>query len=334
LLLVLPLYAIAVVISIRSELFRFKGAPFSNSQLKAAWTFLAAGLAATATVLGALLTKSHNDRTLALQSETERRQRLFETETNERLSMDSVINGLELMCRNGEYSPKAITAGGLATLVQLGHPIVAMRALAAAMPDGAVDDDTATWLISQVLTATTTKGTSWDLEAAKEEAANLLYKYAPYLTDASSENADFSWPDAVTAQWPEGLPQNASLNILAALVELLLSQRKEWWKSNGQTYSWISYTIDEALTKEEKQPPVRMGAAILGKAILDVTDDSMFAGMNDARERLVITENIASVVINKSQAPTLDALVERIQAWGQGEATSDPPSQPSPVSNP
>ena len=180
LLVVLPLYAIAVGACIRSGLFRFNGASFNNDQLKAIWTFLAAGLATGATVLGALLTKSHNDRTLAFQSESEHRQEVLAGETNDRLTLDAVTKVLNLIYMDEGYSPKGAIAGGLATLVQLGHPIVAMRVLAAVLRDTAVDYETAAWLISQVLKSQKTTGTPADLAASKEAYPKLsLKKYSP-----------------------------------------------------------------------------------------------------------------------------------------------------------
>lgn len=336
-LLILPLYAIAVSISIRSGLFRFDGKPLSNDQLKSAWTFLAAGLAASATVLGALLTKSHNDRTFALQRANEERQQILNIETNERLSMDSVISGLNLICHEGKYSPKAAAAGGLAALVQLGHPILAMRALAAALPDGAVDNDTATWLIGQVLTTTVTKGTLQDLNAARQEAASLLEEYAPKFTVVADKGA-FSWPDAVTTQWPSGLPQNAAINILMGLTELLLSRQKDWWQGDG---SWILYTIDEAL-RHERNVIAKRCAADLGQAMLEVLDEPVFFGLNEDRARSEIEQDINTALQERRDGDSyvvIDDYIARIRAWGEGKdatssATNDLPSQPVPVPNP
>jgi len=162
LLVVGPLYFIAAVVCIRSGLFQFNGAALGNAQLKAVLTFLAAALAATAAVLGSILTMSHSDRTLAFQAGVE-------AETNERLNLDTVIRCLNLICNDGNYAPKAATAAGFATLVQLGHPIIAMRALASAFPEHAVDRSTATWLIGEVLTSKVTKGTPTDLVAARKK---------------------------------------------------------------------------------------------------------------------------------------------------------------------
>jgi len=332
--LILPLYAIAVTISIRSNLFRLGAEPLSNDQLKSVWTFLAAGLAASATVLGALLTKSHNDRTFDLQRASEERQQVLSTETNERLKMDSVISGLNLICHEDKYSPKAATAGGLAALVQLGHPIIAMRALAAALPDGAVDNDTATWLISQVLTTTVTTGTPQDLNAARQEAAALLQVYAPRFT-VTAEKGLWAWPDAVTTQWPSGLPQNCAFNLLVALSELLLSQTRDWWRGYDQ---WVLFTVDEAI-RRERDVVVRTCAAYLGRAMLEVFDHEIFAGLNENRPRSEIEHDIDAAIQEEAGASQIgiDLVIERIRAWDEGKDADNSsghlPLQPTPAPN-
>jgi len=301
---VLPLYAIAASLLIRSGLFRHNGGSVSNDQLKAAWTFLAAGVAAGATILGALLTKSYNDKNLASQN------------------LNTVVSALGLISKDGQYSTGAATAAGLATLVQLGHPIVAMRALRPAFMDKAVDCDTFTWLISQVLTSNTTVGTPKDLEDAKEEAAGLLREFSGKLTDHDS--ADFSWPDALTARWPSGLSANAAWNVMYAMVNLLTSEKKEWWNEGGGTYTWIIYTLDEAFQHDSK-PYIKAMAAELGLDLIKVTDDDYINGLNDSRKKSVVAMRMGS-----SQGlydKTFDqGLYEGIQTWG----SADPPTSPSP----
>src|SRR3954453_17724112 len=93
---VLPFLSVAVAICIRSGIFRFDR-PFTDDQFKSLWTFMGAGLAAGGTLLGALLAMSHNSRTLALQRETEERQKVTESEAAERLKLDSAISGLGLI---------------------------------------------------------------------------------------------------------------------------------------------------------------------------------------------------------------------------------------------
>jgi hypothetical protein len=306
LLVILPLYAIAVTVCIRSNLFRFGSGSLDDTQLKTVWTFLGAGLAAAATMLGALLAKSHNDR-----------KEILESAAHERLKLDTVVSALKLISHDGDYSPKAMTAAGLATLVQLGHPFVAMRALGPAYEDHAVDVGTFTWLISQVLTADTTAGTRKDLVDAKEEAAALLRQRAATDLTSVSGTGRFSWPEAIQARWPSGLSRNAERSVVLSIADLLLSQSKEWWTSGGATYTWAIYTLDEAVRHAEYDE-TKKAAAALGQAFLAVTDLNEIVGINDVRDKSEVAERMAEIC--DDSANILEpGLAERIQAWGEAQ---------------
>jgi hypothetical protein len=62
LLLVVPLYALTAIVVVRSGILKFDKGGFTQEQFKSMWTFIASGLATCATVLAALLAKSHNER--------------------------------------------------------------------------------------------------------------------------------------------------------------------------------------------------------------------------------------------------------------------------------
>jgi hypothetical protein len=301
---VLPLYAIAATVCIRSNLFRFGRGPLGDAQLKAVWTFLGAGIAAVATMLGALIAKSHNDR-----------KEIIESAANERLRLDTVVSALKLISHDGSYSPKAMTAAGLATLVQLGHPIVAMRALGPAYEDNAVDVSTFTWLISQVLTTDATVGTPKDLDDAKEEAAALLRTRAATDLTSLSVTGRFYWPEAIQTRWPSGLSRNAERSILLSIADLLLSQSKEWWTSGGATYTWVIYTLDEAVRNSEHHE-TKAAAAALGQAFLEVTDQSEIVGLNEVRDKLEVADRMATI---SRDSPNIvePGLRDRIRAWGE-----------------
>ena len=291
----LPLYAIAITLLIRSGLFTLNGGSLSNDQLKAVWTFLAAGVAASATILGALLTKSYNDKSLASQN------------------LNTVVSALGLISKNGQYSTGAATAAGGATLVQLGHPIVAMRALRPAFMDKAVGRDTFTWLISQVLTSKATVGTPRDLQDAREEAAMLLREFSGKLTD--HDGTDYSWPNALAAQWPSGLSVNTAWNLMYAIANLLTSESKEWWNQGGGTYTWVIFTLDEALQRDSNSD-IKAMAADLGLCLMEATDEYYLSGLNNAREKSEVAKRMTSTKVG-SQGRTFDqSLREKIQTWG------------------
>jgi hypothetical protein len=76
-LLLVPLYAVSAALIIRSGLFNLQDRSISEAEIKALWAFIAAGLATGGTVVGLLLTRSYNDRTL------------------QQTTLDTVVKGLE-----------------------------------------------------------------------------------------------------------------------------------------------------------------------------------------------------------------------------------------------
>jgi hypothetical protein len=218
LLLLLPIYVISAVFAIRSGLFDLRDRTISDSEIQAVWTLVASGIATAVTLIGLLLTRSHNQRML------------------ERTAMDTVVKGLELIVgHEGKYAPKARVAGALAALVHLGHPIIAMRTLNAAWADEAVDLDTATWLIGEVMKTGS--------DESKNEASILLATYASRLAYDEPQRGMVSWPDTLWDQWPLNLPEEARTHNLEAILETLVSRDLEWW---GRTHGWAVILLDEA----------------------------------------------------------------------------------------
>ena len=201
LLLVFPIYAISIAFMIRSGIFDLTDHSISADEYKALWAFIASGLATAATIVGVLLTNSHNRRILAFQEDLETRKLIAQTEVDKRLALDTAIRGLELIGSEGKYAPTATIAGALATLVHLGHPVIAMRALDAAWHDDAVDAATGCWLISQVFQ----EGS----EESMLEAARLLRIHAKALCGSEAEIGTYEWPYAIYDKWPQQLPLDA-----------------------------------------------------------------------------------------------------------------------------
>jgi|SRR5215211_1137088 len=166
-LLLVPLYAVSTALVIRSGLFDPQDRSISDEEIKALWAFIAAGLATGGTVVGLLLTRSYNERTL------------------QQTTLDTVVKGLELLVNDdGSYARKAKIAGALAALVHLGHPVIAMRVLTAVWQEDAVDPGTACWLIGEVFKTGSMH--------SHNEAAKLLLRHAGELTyDAKGER---EWP--------------------------------------------------------------------------------------------------------------------------------------------
>ena len=51
--------------------------------------------------IGLLLTRTHNQRTLALQEDIENRKLTYQAEVDKRLALDTVVKGLELISADG-----------------------------------------------------------------------------------------------------------------------------------------------------------------------------------------------------------------------------------------
>jgi hypothetical protein len=251
-----PLYTITTAFAIRSGVFNLSDTTITKEETQALWAFVASGLATAATLIGLLITRSHNQRTLAFQKEVEDRKLLAQEETDKRLALDTVVRGLELVgASSGEYAPKATIAGALGALVHLGHPVIAMRTLGAAWGEDAVDPASASWLISEVVRTGT--------EASKNEAVGLLREHAKRLT--KDEPAVYEWPDALWMTWRKDLAINSRYAVLLAVFELLYSKDKAWWGSN---YHWMIATLENAWRLDEDDY-LRAFAAALLKLLLE-----------------------------------------------------------------
>jgi hypothetical protein len=232
--------ALIVILLIRSGFFKF-GTPITDTQYKALWTFLASALGAAVTLIGLTLTRSHNARTLALQSDVANRTLIAERDAENRQKLQAAVEGLQLVSTNeGKYAVSAQVAGSLAALVHLGHPVIAMRALRAAWSDGPVDVDTAVWLINEVLD----KGS----RESQVEASSLLCEHAADLCDdRDGHEGEFSWPALLYAEWPTRPLRACRFEILFAIVRVVLSKARPWW---GYEYDWSLVLLDEAMERD------------------------------------------------------------------------------------
>jgi hypothetical protein len=161
---------------------------------------------------------------------------------DKRLALDTAIRGLELIGSEGRYAPTATIAGALATLVHLGHPVIAMRALDAAWDDDAVDAATGCWLISQVFQ----EGS----EESMLEAARLLRTHAKGLCGSETEIGICEWPYVIYDKWPQQLPLDARIDVVHSLLDILLSRNPDWW---GRDWNWIIVLLFLALRYEQDQ---------------------------------------------------------------------------------
>jgi len=250
LLVVIPVYALVAAVVVRSGLWHFHGGPFNDEQFKALLLFLGTALGTTATLIGLLVTRASAARSLAQQQ------------------LDTAVQALNLIRNDQGYAAKAVISGALATLVHLGHPVIAMRTLQTAWSSGdAVDVKTAVWLIDQVLASNASSASASDLIASKQEAVEMLNANLAQLVH-DDRPGDVDWPMSAFA-WPRHLDQQTSWRLLQTLLALLTRNPAEWWTRDGFTWSWTIYVLDQLVQDGSADPQLRSEAARYGKKLLE-----------------------------------------------------------------
>jgi hypothetical protein len=253
-----------------------------------------------------LLTKSHNERTLAFQQDIENRKLMAEAETDKRLALDTAVKGLELLVADGGYAPKARIAGALGSLVHLGHPVIAMRALSAAWDDGAVDNATACWLIGEVL-----KGDSGE---ASREASILLRRHANKLPRKEEDGAS-EWPLPIQANWPSNVPADVRWRILQALAEMLLSRERAWW---GDRLGWVVILIHEAFRHDPSQATKDFSAGLL-RILLSIEPRQGLIGWRDGSKSLAEMHlGVSNYQPSYRLTGEPGVVINRLEAWAKG----------------
>jgi hypothetical protein len=329
LLVVVPLYLLMLSVVIRSDLLDLGGAPFTSDQFKALIAFLGVGVSATAAVLGVIVTKVTGDRTLAQEAEGQRRNELLErdslarqrleadrvhaqaAEAQTRQALETAVQVLNLIKNEGGYAGKAVTGGALTTLVHLGHHVIAMRTLQAALREDAVDMSTAVWLIDQVLQVSTSADSRDDLVASKQDAAGLLVDYVHRLSEDSRPGL-FDWPSCAFGRWPTSLDPQAGWSLMLALLKLLTSRPAEFWTAEDHTWSWVIFTLDQLAQDETGDPSLRQTAATYGVRLLEAHRLAFVQGVTS----YVTTDEVRTRMLEISQsAPANPQMGVRLERW-------------------
>jgi hypothetical protein len=162
--------------------------------------------------------------------------------SDRRLALETTVSGLKLLTTSdgAAYAPSAVVAGGLATLIHLRQPVVAMRALAPSWDESKIDVPSAAWLISEVLASSNAQ--------AQLEAAAILDAHASEL--CGSKPGQFSWPASVEFRWLPDAPLPARLRLMRAVLETLLSKPADWWQAGGRL-GWAVEVIHQAMRSDE-----------------------------------------------------------------------------------
>jgi hypothetical protein len=323
--LVVPLYLLLISVVARSDLLRFWGDPFTDNQFQALFAFLGVALGVVATTLGALLAKTNSDRTIAQKEESELRMLVQTQESNNRQKLDTAIQVLNLIKNEDQYAGRAVTGAGIATLVVLGYPVIAMRTLQAAMGEGVVDSASATWVIDQVLAESLRPRGSHtpalgepsvrpEQLPSREEAAQLLYDHVSVLTKDDVPGA-CDWPSCALGQWPTGLSLQCGWTLMLALLRLLVSRPARWWTSGDDTWSWVIFTLHQITRDDSSAQILRGEAATYALLLLPALGGATVNGSADERfsERDMRTE--LATQVEPDRVASNDEMRTRVEAW-------------------
>ncbi len=269
-------------------------------------------MAAAATLLGALLTEQNNRRTSALTREVSEREHLarqkqqaLAQEAEERLVTDTVARVLELITVESGYAPRARVAGAIATLMQLRGGTIAIRILGELWKDGAVDSDTAVWLIDRVLSRY-----SPGSETEVNDAATLLFTNSSKLIPSSDDTNQVwhLWP-SVMDPWPSQLPYKAKEALLVTSVKVLLTRELSYWLGSGDFFP-----IKSLCGAMEDGECGYVAGGVLCKVLNSGAADAMYSVIgedNSTRAIALATRFVAT--------PWFESLLDQIDSWAAGD---------------
>jgi hypothetical protein len=181
-----------------------------------------------------------------------------------RLALETTVSGLKLLMASdgARYAPRGVVAGAVATLVHLGHPVVAMRVLAACWDDGTIDTPSATWVISEVFESNDPQ--------AQLEAAAMLDARARELCGCPP--GSFSWPSAIEFRWIPGAPLPARLRVFRSVLRMLVTKSPQWWSEGGRQ-GWAVGVLYDAMQKDP-DAGVRWHAAMAVEILLPPLEEA------------------------------------------------------------
>lgn len=278
LIVVFPLLWMGIVIAIRSGILVPTKAALVGDQIKVYLAFIAGGLATSVTFIAAIFSWDHNRM------------------EHGRLILDSTTKDLEIIAEE-----KARVAGALASMVKLGQPVVAMRALGPIWTANAVDSYTATWLIDQVLNE------NRELSAVKE-AATLLQVHSKSLTDEESHAV--SWPGQLHRHWNYYLPEYAKQQILKALIHVITSQSISWWQFNDTGTRWFIRILLEAA--EDRDKDIRVAAS---KVLISLNKNAPGA-TSSIKEKVI--KKLTKISVSSIDSEWHNRLCGEIEKWSCG----------------
>jgi hypothetical protein len=251
-------------------LLNFSGTQAAANVLVAVLALVGTLFGTIVTLVGLMLKRSLDARTLVLQAEAEAR-----------LNLDTAIKAVELFkSASGSASPEE-SAGALFALTRLGQTHFALALLQELWPKGKVESPSAVWVINSCLQST-------DVGAA-DRAATILQENARRLPDGREGKC---WPADYDLEWPRGISFFARYCMLQARIEALLAKPFDYW--NRDILSGDIFALSNCLHTEES-PLIKQSAAAFLAILLKRDDFNEGSELYLPTGRFVIREKLAEI---------------------------------------
>jgi hypothetical protein len=216
-------------------------------------------------------------------------------------NLETAVKGIDLIRADDKYAPRAAVAGGLATLVRLGHAIIAVRCVAAALADEAVDIASAVWLVDEALA----RGDA----QTQIEAADLLWRNAERLVPEDKPGT-FHWPARWIEDWRVDVPLDARISLCMAALVAYNSRTRVWWREHDDVLS-IAY----AAMSEETDPNLRAQWAKVVLVLADANDqDGAFTKHGKWRTYRQVREEANRVPTSREGVASIYGEIRKLRA--------------------
>jgi hypothetical protein len=273
------------------------GPSLRGAALTAVWPFLAAVVAASVALAGAMFTREQAKR------------------TERRLLLDTLISGLNLLTRGdgSEYAKPGVIAAAIEMLVVLEHPDMAMRVLAACFHDDAIDISTVMWLLSEILQ---TAG-----HPAQLEAAELLDAISGQLCHEPA--GSFSWPRSIEFRWIPQASFPARLHVLRAVLRTLISKDRLWWEQGGRQ-GWAVVLLHQAM-KTDSNEAIQAHAAAALEILLPILQQRRLLRMQSEDEWVSVEEvanDIQQAPRKRGRVVMLNEPMQELSSWASRVVSS------------
>jgi hypothetical protein len=228
-------------------LFNFSGTDSAAKVLVAVLALVGTLFGTMVTLIGLMLKRSMDARTLVLQTEAEAR-----------LNLDTAIKAVELFKSASGSASSAESAGALFALTRLGQAHFALALLEELWPKSQIGSPSAVWVINSCLQ-------SKDLDSGYRAAVALQGNVARLPDGAGGK----SWPADYELEWPNEISFLARYAVLQARIECMVSKPFDYWDANVINADVVALTN---CFRTDASPILKQSAAAFLAVLLESYD--------------------------------------------------------------